>query len=104
MTRKRVLVAGLTATILAAGFPALASLAADTARPPQKVWDAVCAACHTAGPGPAILGMHIPADRVKAVIRNGGLEMPPISVDQVSDDELDAIADWVSAHDKPAGQ
>jgi 4-cresol dehydrogenase (hydroxylating) cytochrome subunit len=98
---KRVLFGGLAATVLAAAFPAALVHSADAARSPQQVWDAVCAACHTAGPGPAILGMHVPADRVQAVVRNGGMEMPPISVDQVSDDELEPLAKWVSEHDTP---
>ena len=53
---------------------------------------------------PVILGQHIPTDRVKAIVRNGGLQMPPISTDQVSDEELEALAPWVSAHDAPKAQ
>ena len=47
------------------------------------------------------LVLHIPADRVKAVVRNGGLEVGAFTADQISDDELEALAKWVSAHDAP---
>ncbi|MFZ1988380.1 MAG: cytochrome c [Alphaproteobacteria bacterium] len=103
MGERRILVLGLVAT---AGFTLLPilSYSASGTRTPQQVWDATCHACHDTGAAPVILGQHIPADRVKAMVRNGGLQMPPISTDQVSDDELEALAPWVSAHDAPKGQ
>ncbi len=101
MTKFRVLIAGLAATAVAAGVPLIA-LAAATPRTPQQIWDQVCSNCHVTGPGPVILGAHFPADRIKAVVRNGGLEMTPFSADDISDDELDALAKWVSAHDAVA--
>ncbi|HXZ68733.1 MAG TPA: cytochrome c [Alphaproteobacteria bacterium] len=103
MGERRVLVLGLAAT---AGFMLLPILgySASATRTPQQVWDGTCHACHDTGAAPVILGQHIPPDRVKAIVRNGGLQMPPIGTDQVSDDELEALAAWVSAHDAPKGQ
>ena len=98
-----VLVAGIGATLVAAGAPFFV-LAADAARDPQQIWDQTCHACHDSGAGgaPLILGMHIPADRVKAMVRNGGLEMGAFPEAQISDAELDVLAKWVSEHDAPA--
>jgi mono/diheme cytochrome c family protein len=93
----------LAATTALTLLPIL-SYSAGVARTPQQVWDGTCHACHDTGAAPVILGKHIPADRVKAMVRNGGLQMPPISTDEVSDDELEALAPWVSEHDAPKGQ
>lgn len=80
------------------------SYSASAARTPQEVWDATCHACHDTGVAPVILGKHIAPDQVKSIVRNGGMQMPPIGTDQVSDDELEALAAWVSEHDEPKGQ
>jgi len=100
-----VVIAGVAATMVAAGVPMLVQ-AATAARSPQEVWDQTCHACHDTGASnaPVILGAHIPADRVKAVVRNGGLEMGAFTEAQVSDAELDALAKWVSEHDAPAAK
>ena len=103
MSDMRILGLGLAATIGLTLLPIL-SYSASATRTPQQVWDGTCHACHDSGAAPAILGTHIPADRVKAIVRNGGLQMPPIGTDQVSDEELAALATWVSAHDAPKGQ
>ena len=100
MKRFGVLIAGMTATVVMTILPALVH-SAEAGRAPQLIWNTTCKSCHETGAAPAILGMHLPADRIKAVVRNGGLEMLPFSDDQVSDDELEALADWVSAHDAP---
>ena len=103
MSDRRGLILGLAATTGLMLLPIL-SYSANATRTPQEVWDGTCHACHDTGAAPVILGKHIPADRVKAIVRNGGLQMPPIGTDQVSDDELEALAAWVSAHDAPKGQ
>jgi len=97
-----VLVGGMAASLLAATPPIV--FAAESARAPEQIWSSTCASCHDTGANdaPKILGQHIPADRVKAVVRNGGVEMGAFTPDQISDQELDALAKWVSAQDAPA--
>ena len=101
MKRIGILVGGLAATALMTALPALV-YSAEAGRPPELVWNLTCKSCHESGAAPAILGMHLDAEQIKGIVRNGGLQMPPISDSQVSDAELDALADWVSAHDAPA--
>jgi len=102
MSERHVLALGFAATAGLTLLPILSYSAAP--RTPQQVWDGTCHACHDTGAAPVIFGQHLPADRIKAIVRNGGMQMPPISTDQVSDDELEALAPWISAHDAPKGQ
>ena len=101
--KRRILYLGLAATLGIATLP-VAGYSAGAARTPQQVWDATCHACHDTGVAPMLFGKHPAPDQVKSMVRNGGMQMPPISTDQVSDDELNALATWLSQHDAPKGQ
>ena len=79
--------------------------------PSGKVpYDRVCRVCH--GPeangnqGPALVPFSMELDELIQRVREGGGEMPPISENRLSDDEIKLIAAWLkslsSTSDPPA--
>lgn len=81
----------------------------------QAVFERHCAICHASGPlhpgttmlqrrtegNDAVLTMRkggVPADYVKQVVRNGLIEMPPFSRNDISDPELAALAQYLEKH------
>ena len=70
--------------------------------PPGKVpYDRVCRVCH--GPegrgnqGPRLVPFEIEADELLVQVREGSGEMPPISENRVSDDEVKQIAAYLKS-------
>ncbi len=103
VTGRRILYLGLATTLGLTILPVL-SYSASAERSPQEVWDETCHACHDTGVAPEILGKHPSPDQVKSMVRYGGMQMPPLTTEQVSDEELEALATWVSEHDAPKDQ
>ena len=84
----------------------------------KAVYDAYCGTCHDAGPGhPGTmrLALRLGEDKsvltqrddlnkqyVKTIVRQGIMLMPPFRPSEVSDNELDALADFL-ANAKPGG-
>lgn len=105
----------LFVTVPTAKGPALVQAAAD---PPGKVvYTHWCAACHDPGvqhPGTNALTAKykgvksgvllewtdLPEDYVKAVARTGISVMPQFRKTEISDQELDALARWMSSRSK----
>ena len=92
----------LCAGILAAPLSAVrASTAADDPPPGQVAYDRVCKVCH--GPegqgnaGPALVPFDMEVDELLAKVREGGGEMPPISANRLSDDEVKQIAAYLTS-------
>ena len=79
----------------AVGAPA----AGDDPPPGQVAYDRVCKVCH--GPeaqgnaGPALVPFAMEDDELLAKVREGGGEMPPISANRLSDDEVKQIAAYL---------
>ena len=96
MHGSKLVVLGIGASLVLAVLPVLGI--ASAARTPEQVYDGVCKACHDSGVAPVILGKHLEVKYIKDTVRNGGLQMPPVSAGAVSDEELDALAQWVSSH------
>ncbi len=83
----------------------------------ERLYGRECAFCHVGArnTGTFMLSRRLPegtpaqldqrtdldADYVKAVVRNGLVNMPPLSRAELSDEELDAIASWLAEHNKP---
>ncbi len=77
----------------------------------EQIYQRHCSACHDAGPGhPAtlLLGQKYGAEKavikgrkdlnqvyVKAIVRGGLLEMPPFRPTEITDAELDVIAEFI---------
>jgi cytochrome c551 len=65
----------------------------------EAVFAQTCATCHgadgTGGTGPDLTAMDLDEDRVAEQVRNGGGAMPAYG-GQLSDEEIDAVADYVA--------
>lgn len=96
---------------LADATPAVEAPAAAPMASGQEIYDLYCVHCHAAGgghPGTAMLGeLHGPEkavikgradltpDYIKAIVRNGLVEMPPFRPTEISDAELESVAEYV---------
>lgn len=99
------------------GALALLASAAQAAEVPaedsgERTYTLYCAGCHAASgraPGTAMLGRtrgpdravlverrDLTADTIKAVVRNGYLEMTPFRASEISDQDLDALARYIT--------
>jgi mono/diheme cytochrome c family protein len=94
----------LPAIVLSAVTLAVASLShaqSNEPHPGQAPYDRVCKVCH--GPegkgnaAPALVPFEMEVDELLIRVREGGGEMPPISANRVSDDEVKAIASYLTS-------
>ena len=79
-----------------AGCDAIAN-AAPAPRAPETVYASTCGYCHGRNVGPIILGKNIPAETVTAFVRRGQGAMPAFRPTEISDQELEALAEWIAA-------
>ena len=70
-------------------------------RAPEVVYAQTCGYCHGRNVGPIILGRHLPADYIKMTARNGRNAMPAFRPTEVTNDELDGLATWISTSSTP---
>lgn len=94
-----VLGAGL---ILAAGLAANANAQANyeiEPRSPQFIYDRTCGYCHGHNVAPIILGRQLPAAVVAALVRSGQGAMPAFKPTEITNQELAALAQWISQSD-----
>src|SRR6476661_7070050 len=64
----------------------------------QVIFERYCNTCHPGGGrgvGPSLITMHYGADEIKAVVRHGKAQMPGFGEKVISDDDLDALVDYV---------
>jgi len=101
------------AALLAAALCASSSLVFSQSKEPhpgQAPFDRVCKVCHgeegKGNAGPSLIPFEMDADELLIRVREGGGEMPPISANRVSDDEVKQIAAYLkalTAAQEPAG-
>lgn len=98
-----------TLALLAGAAQAAGAPAAD---PGERTYTLYCAGCHAAsgrapgtamlkrtrGPDQAVLveRRDLTADTIKAIVRNGYLEMTPFRASEISDQDLDALARYIT--------
>jgi len=70
-------------------------------RAPAVVYAKTCGYCHGRNVGPIILGRHLPADYIKMTARNGRNAMPAFRPTEVTNDELNGLATWISTASTP---
>lgn len=64
----------------------------------QRVFDAQCSQCHPGGAeglGPAINNKPLPGWLIRFQVRNGLGEMPAFGSDEISGEQLDAVASYL---------
>ena len=62
-----------------------------------EVYSSTCGYCHGHNVGPVLLGRHLPAEAITAIVRAGQNAMPAFRPTEVSPAELDAVAKWIEA-------
>jgi mono/diheme cytochrome c family protein len=70
-------------------------------RAPEVVYAKTCGYCHGRNVGPIILGRNLPADYVKTMARNGRNAMPAFRPTEVTNGELNGLANWISTSSTP---
>lgn len=65
--------------------------------PGIAVYEQVCTYCHDHnGVAPVILGRQLPAILTKTLVRSGVGAMPAFRLTEISDSELNSLADWLA--------
>lgn len=79
--------------------PLTATEEVQAPHPGQAPYDRVCKACHGAeasgAAGPSLVPFSLEPDELLSRVREGSSEMPPISKNRVSDEEVTAIAGYL---------
>lgn len=92
-------VAGLAGAGLAAGLSISANAQATyeiEPRAPQYLYARTCGYCHGHDIAPIIRGRSLPPAVVSAIVRSGMGAMPAFKPTEITDTELEALAQWIS--------
>lgn len=65
-------------------------------RSPEKIYQTTCGYCHGRNVGPIIKGRELPPESVTYMVRNGIGGMPAFRPTEITNEELDALAVWIS--------
>lgn len=85
----------VTLTVLA--LCAEIAVAAETPRAPETVYAKTCGYCHGQHVAPIIRGRGIPPEVTRQYVRSGPRGMVAFRQTEISDAELDALANWLKA-------
>ncbi|WP_353228901.1 cytochrome c [Novosphingobium sp.] len=101
---KALVVAAAGLTLIAPGALWAAQKLGEVQAPraPQTVYAQTCGYCHGRNVGPIILGRHLPAEYIRQMARSGRNGMPAFRPTEVTNAELDGLAQWISASAAPA--
>ena len=61
-----------------------------------EIYAKICAYCHEAQVGPQIRNRELPAEYIRAVVRNGNRAMPAFRSAEIDDESLAKLADFIS--------
>ena len=64
-------------------------------RAPVAIWRSSCAYCHQGSKVAPPIPAGIDPAALKPLVRNGSGAMPPFHRSEISDGELDALAEWI---------
>ncbi len=64
-----------------------------------EIYAKICAYCHEAHVGPQIRNRELPAEYIRAVVRNGNRAMPAFRPSEIDDVSLVKLADFISKKD-----
>lgn len=92
--------AGLAAITVLAGAAQSATprnVAAPNPREPERIYRQVCGYCHGHNVAPLIRGRKLDPAAIEYFVRNGNGAMPAFKPTEITNQELAALAKWVSA-------
>jgi mono/diheme cytochrome c family protein len=108
LTRKTIITLLLVGSTVCSGANEAVSSPQDKiVRSPQKVFEDTCAYCHGhyIAPGMQVIrdirGRGLPPELTKTWVRNGMGVMPAFRHTEISDEELNALADWIKTSEAP---
>ncbi|WP_336977703.1 cytochrome c [Altererythrobacter fulvus] len=100
----------LRAVLAAAGFAGIAGIAAlavpaqsatgdntPAPRDAERIYRSTCGYCHGHNVGPIIRGRALPPGAIEAMVRSGNGAMPAFRPTEITNEELAALARWISA-------
>jgi mono/diheme cytochrome c family protein len=100
LTGAMVRVPGVAVVLLLLGAAA-STVSRTQENPGQAAYSRICQVCH--GPegrgdaGPSLVPLDKEYDEVLAIVREGGGQMPPISAERVSDDDVKHIVEYLKS-------
>jgi len=92
----RLAMLGCCTMALGAGSAAAVAANADALTAPARVWAGACAYCHAQGVAPPIFGLGLAPAAIAAVVRGGLNGMPAFHPSEITDVQLQALADWLA--------
>ncbi len=66
-----------------------------------KLWRETCGYCHDGKLAPELRGAGVPTQAVVSAVRRGPNAMPTFAPSEISDQELEQLAEWIQAQPKP---
>lgn len=92
----------LVATVLALAAAATAQTtprnsAPPNPREPERIYRTTCGYCHGHNVGPVLRGRALPPEAIEMIVRNGNTGMPAFKPTEITNQELAALARWISA-------
>ena len=92
------------AALLALACTAAEAQSAGEWRSSEQLWRATCAYCHNEHVAPELRGSALTAQVITGAVRGGPKAMPSFAGSQISDNELNALADWLIHQKRPASE
>jgi len=71
---------------------------------PAQLWRATCSYCHDNGVARELRGAGLTPQAVATAVRVGPKAMPSFTTSEISDRELEQLAEWMSMQKAPAPQ
>jgi mono/diheme cytochrome c family protein len=71
---------------------------------PAQLWRATCSYCHDNGVARELRGAGLTPQAVATAVRVGPKAMPSFTASQISDQELQQLAEWMSTQKAPVPQ
>ncbi|MGC4080651.1 MAG: cytochrome c [Vicinamibacterales bacterium] len=102
----RLLAAAAATALLTTTLAAQAGRTGGDDQAGRQAYERVCKVCHgdegRGGAGPTLVPFERELEDVMTIVRDGTGQMPPISAERVSDDELAAIVRYLKSLKAPA--
>jgi cytochrome c5 len=100
VTARHGALAGVAAVALLGTPPALGQSAGEW-NGPRQLWRETCSYCHNERLAPELRGAGVSAQALISAVRKGPNAMPSFARSVVSDTELEQLARWLAAQQKP---
>lgn len=97
LTRLALAAAGLAVAAAAGAQTTPSNVSAPALREPERVYRETCGYCHGHNVAPLIRGRGLDPAAIEYFVRHGNGAMPAFKPTEISNQELAALAKWISA-------